>query len=426
MKNKAIFILFLALFAVVFSLNTVLASVESGFVHIEDVQVNDISIDGRTAVGHVSDTVPVEIFFTAQDDVNEEVDVKVYVEGYRGETSETITLTTPLETGIHDVARFSVNLPSSVDLDDLSEDLTLVVRFSARGETSVEKEYTLRMTRDLHSLNVLSVEAPERTVAGSTIAVDVVVKNDGSEELEDIYVRISIEDLSVQRNVYVGDLDERDERDFDDDRSIDRHDASSKRIYLALPTNAVPGIYNLEVEAYNYDVRTTANTRLVVDSLETGVLPTVTGKTIAPGEETTFDVVLVNPNDRLVVYSITPEEASGLIVEVTEPIVTVSADSGRTVKVNVRATDSAEEGTHIVKVNVNNEAGLIEQVSFSVNVEKDSSSTGIGSAFAGTGSAVFILTVILVIIFVVLLIVLIVLLTRRPAETEEFGETSYY
>lgn len=425
MKNKAIFVLFLALFAVVLSASTVLASVTDGFVTIDEVQVNDISVDGRTVIGHVSDTVPVKIFFTANDDVNEEVRVKVYIEGYRGETSETITLSTPLEDGISDVARFSIDLPSSVDLDDLSEDLTLVVRFSARGETSVEKEYTLRMTRDLHSLNVLSVDAPERTVAGSTIAVDVVVKNDGSEELEDVYLRISVEDLGVQRNVYLGDLDERDERDFDDDRSIDRHDTVSKRVYLALPTNAVPGVYNLEVEAYNYDVRATASERIVVDSVETGVLPTATGRTIAPGEETTFDVVLVNPNNRLVVYSILPEEVSGLIVEVTEPIVTVSAESGRTVKVNVRATESAEEGTYLVKVNVNDENGLVEQVSFSVNVEEDSAR--IGPAFAGTGNAVFILTVILVIIFVVLLIVLIVLLTRRPAETtEEFGETSYY
>jgi preprotein translocase subunit SecG len=36
------------------------------------------------------------------------------------------------------------------------------------------------------------------------------------------------------------------------------------------------------------------------------------------------------------------------------------------------------------------------------------------------------LTVILAVIFVVLLIVLIALLAKKPAETEELGETSYY
>jgi len=53
--------------------------------------------------------------------------------------------------------------------------------------------------------------------------------------------------------------------------------------------------------------------------------------------------------------------------------------------------------------------------------------------FSGTNQAttpqltspVLVLTVILAIVFVVLLVVLIVLITRKPAKTEEFGE-SYY
>ena len=60
-----------------------------------------------------------------------------------------------------------------------------------------------------------------------------------------------------------------------------------------------------------------------------------------------------------------------------------------------------------------------EQIVFTVNAEDNGTSVS-GDNF------VLLLTVILVIIFVVLLIVLIVLLTKRPVETEEFGETSYY
>jgi len=55
------------------------------------------------------------------------------------------------------------------------------------------------------------------------------------------------------------------------------------------------------------------------------------------------------------------------------------------------------------------------------NSKSTSPVTGITS-----NNTVLILTVILVIIFVVLLVILIVLLTRKPAESEEFGETSYY
>jgi len=422
MKNKAILVSLVAFFAIVLTLNAVMASVvDDGFVTIENVKVNGISVDGYTSIGHVSNTVLVEVFFTAHADVEEDVNVRVYVEGYRSEISESVTLRTPLEEGVGDVVRFSLKLPSSIDLDDLSEDLSLVVRFSAQGEDSVEKDYTMRMKKDTHSLNLLSVEAPDKVIAGSTVAIDVVVKNDGYKELEDIYVKASIPDLGIERRVYLGDLDERDERDFDSVRSIDRHDTTSKKIYLTIPRNSIPGIYNVEVEAYNYDTSVTAKKRVVVDSIETGILPTVTTKAISVGEETTFDVVLINPNDRMVVYSITPEESMGLTITVTEPIVTVPADSSRTVKVNVKATDSAEEGTHLVTVNVNSESGLEKQITFSVNVE------GKKSGFSGTsGNSVVILTVILVIIFVVLLIILIVLLTKRPAEPEEFGETSYY
>ena len=141
----------------------------------------------------------------------------------------------------------------------------------------------------------------------------------------------------------------------------------------------------------------------------------ITSKSISVGQETIYSVVIVNPSDRMVVYTITPEESKGLIVDVAEPIVTVPADSSRTVKIRVKATESADEGTHLIVVNVNSESGLVKQVSLTANVED-----------TGRTDTVFVLTVILAIIFVVLLIVLIVLLTKKPAETEEFGETSYY
>ena len=129
----------------------------------------------------------------------------------------------------------------------------------------------------------------------------------------------------------------------------------------------------------------------------------------------------------MVVYTITPEESKGVLVEVTEPVVTVGADSSRTVQILARATKDADEGTYVVTVNAISEAGMSKQVSFSVNVEKSSSSGITGSVVGGNANTAVVLTVILVIVFVVLLIVLIVLLTKRPAEqSEEFGETNYY
>jgi len=418
MKSKTILVSFLAIFAIVLALNMVAAASSTvTYAHITDVYVNDMSVKiaGNNAAGEVSTNLPVDVYFTADDDMSD-VTVKVYIEGYRTEISES-TSRFHIVAGSSYVKRFTLELPSSMDLDDLTEGLNLVVRISAKGEESLEEEYDITMQRDLYGLNILSVETTQSVGAGSSFVLDVVLENNGNEELENIYVKASIPELGIEKKVYFGDLLPQDEceEDLDDDDDCDNEDTVNKKVYLSVPRNAVPGIYNIEVKAYNYDASTSVKKNIVISGAQTGVLPTVTTKTIAVGEETTFDVVLVNPNDRMVIYSITPEESTGLIVEIVNPIVTVAADSSATVQIKVKATNSAEEGTHLVTVNVNSESGLVKQVNLTTNVEN-----------SVANNTVLILTVVLAIIFVVLLIVLIVLLTKKPAEIEEFGETSYY
>ncbi|MBR9706037.1 hypothetical protein GOV14_03315 [Candidatus Pacearchaeota archaeon] len=416
MKNKALLVSFSAFFALVLTLSIVSATYtrhgSDGFVEIERVSVNGIDLDSArtTVAGYVSDTVPVEIEFEAQDSL-EDVRVKVYIEGYKDEVYLSTERFRIVE-GSTDVKRFSVRLPDSIDLDDgLSDEvLTLTVRITAKGEDEVEKDYSIRMQKELYSLSFLSAEVPSQVIAGSVIAVDVVLQNNGATRLDNTFVTATIPDLGVEKKIYFGDI----ENDVDEDDEY-INDVMHKKVYLSIPRNAAPGIYDVEVVASNYDTSETITKKIVVGGAETGVLPTVTSKAIATGEDATFEVVLVNPNDRMVVYSITPEESKGLVVTVEEPVITVAKDSSRTVKVRVKATDSAEEGTHIVTVNINSESGLVDQVDLTVNVEDESAN-----------NTVLVLTVVLAIIFIVLLIILIVLLTKRPVETEEFGETSYY
>ena len=143
-----------------------------------------------------------------------------------------------------------------------------------------------------------------------------------------------------------------------------------KQIFLAIPKTAAPGNYNIQIEAYNYDSSTTAKTRLVVAGTDTGVIPSVTTKTVAIGEEATYDVVLVNQDSKMVVYTLTPQESKGLTITLDQPVVAVQGQSSQTVKVTVKATDSADQGTHVVTVNVNSDTGVAKQVSFTANVEK--------------------------------------------------------
>lgn len=329
MKNKAILVSIVALFAIVLTLNAVSASEVN--VTINDVVFNDISlmpIGSTTAAGFVSNTVPIEVEFKSDEPLTD-VRVKVYIEGYKDEISESTSRFNTFSGSTY-LKRFSLELPSSMDLDNDGEELTLFVRISAKGQDAKEESFQISMQRETYSLQFLSIDADEKVAAGSVLALDIVVKNNGFDRLDDAYVRASIPELGISQRVYFGDIASNSDKDYDEIR-----DSLNKRIYLAIPANAVSGTYNVEVEAYNYDAIVTANRKVIIS----GVV----------AEDTTED----------------------------------------TDKDNVKDIEDA-----------------------------DKTST--------SNNTVLILTVILAIIFVVLLVVLIVLLAKKPAETEEFGETSYY
>jgi len=324
MKNKAILVSIVALFAIVLTLNAVIASEVD--VDINDVKVNDVSLMGSTAAGFVSNNVPVEIEFTSNADL-EDVRVKVYIEGYKDDISESTSRFNTFNGSTY-LKRFSLELPSSMDLDDNPEDLVLFVRISAKGQVALEREYSIRMQRDTYALEFLSIDADEKVAAGSVLALDIVVKNNGNDRLDDTYVKASIPELGISQRVYFGDIESDSDLDYDYIR-----DSLNKRVYLAIPADAVSGVYNIEVEAYNYDAIVTANKKVMVSGVAKEEIEDNEGeaKPVSPAEQTT-----------------------------------------------------------------------------------------------GANNTVLILTVILAIIFVVLLVVLIVLLAKKPAEAEEFGETSYY
>ncbi len=422
MKSKAILVSFLVLFVMALVLQTVSAS---EFVKITRVEFDNSVLDQNTVIGiDVSRTIPVEVTFVAN---RYATDVRVEIEleagGFRDEISDK-TSRFVINEGRTYTKRFTLQMPPTVEFDDeLLKDLALGIEITAEDESTVRNDFMLELTvqREQYNLNFLSVDLTDEVVPGNTVAIDVVLENNGFEDLDNVYIEAAIPELGIQRKIYAGNIDELDERDFEcevDCDNLNRRDTVNKRLYLTIPRDTVPGIYDVNIEAYNYDTAVSTQSRVVVSGIETGVLPSITARAIEIGEETTFEVVLVNPNDRMVVYTITPEESKGLIVEITEPIITVPADSSKTVKVRVKATESADEGTHLVTVNVNSESELVKQVNFTLNVEN--------ATKIGTTNAIVVLTIVLVIIFVVLLIVLIVLITKKPAETEEFEKNIYY
>jgi len=259
MKNKTILVSIVALFAIVLALNVVIASEVD--ITIEDIEVNDVSVITSIVAGFASENVPVEVEFTANEDL-EDVRVKVYIEGYRDEVSDSSSRFR-IVNGSTYLKRFSLDLPSTFDLDDDPEDLTVLVRISAKGRDSFEEIYNVRMQRESYTLDILSIDADEQVSAGTVLALDVVIKNHGSDRLDDVYVRASIPELGASRRVYIGDIQSLQDEDYDEIR-----DTLTKRIYLTIPADAVSGIYNVEVEAYNFDAIVIADKRVIVSGTE--------------------------------------------------------------------------------------------------------------------------------------------------------------
>ena len=154
---------------------------------------------------------------------------------------------------------------------------------------------------------------------------------------------------------------------------------------------------------------------IVVGAEEDSMVVSSTGsKTFAVGEKGSYSLILVNSGNNVRLYQLVFETPSGLTVDADEAVVAVPAGSSRTVKV---LASSNEAGKYNFAVNVHSNGQLVKKEAYTATIE--------GSKIASAGNATVLLTVVLGIVFVVLLVVLIVLLTRKPARSEELGE-SYY
>ena len=409
--EKSILVSIIAVFAVLTLMTFVNASTgslsTSWAVSVNGAEAQPFGIEA-------GETVPIKVVFRATENASDVV-VKASIDGFRSEISDKTERFQLVEGSVY-TKYLSLELPS--DIDSAEEDLTLRIRIFDRTNSD-ENEYTINLQRESYKLVTLSATVPDQATAGSVIATDVVLKNLGAHKLEDVFVTVRIPDLGISTKSYFGDIDPFDEDEVASDlREADRHDSVEKRIYLTIPENAKAGVYTVEVEASNVDSSTLVKKSIVISGTgkSSSVLSGSTSQTVSIGQETTYDLILVNSGSKVQVYTLTPETAEGLTV-VVPPVVTVQAGSSQTVKVSVTPTSSATEGTHVVTVDAQSDGQTVGSASFTANVQKATKTV--------TSNSVIVLTIDLAIVFVVLLIISIVLLTRKPA-TVETEETSYY
>ncbi len=378
MNTKKLMVSFMAIATVMFLVATVSAATD--ITDNLEVKVNDDWADNNDLSVIAGESLIVKATFNSLVDASD-VTVKVEIEGNKVDSSE-ISNSFDVENGLRYSKTLRIEVPYELK-DEVSDDASLIVTVKKGSTYKTVSEFTLRVQRPSYNADIMSIVTANTVEAGESFPVDIVLKNIGYNDLDDVYVSAKLSALNgVERTVYVGDLISLESDDDDDEDTT-----ASGRISLQMPFDVEPGMYVLDVEVSNDDFEASKSRQIIVEN-------DFPNKIVKAGN----DLLIINPTDDLEIYKIVSPNS--------EQFVTVSAGSSKTVAI----TPDSEE-YEVSVLNMNGE--VID--SFTFSAVEDTSVT----------SPVVILTIILAIVFLVLLVVLIVLIGKKPERTEEFGE-SYY
>jgi len=390
MNAKNILVSFLVIASVLFLATTVSATaVDTDLGNYHDIV---IKVDGETItdttnllsyVAGDSMTIKVSFTYNETDDDDDNIKVKATIEG----ESDDVTVSSSsfdVVDGKTYSRTLTLKIPSDFESDELEGEFPLTVEI---GDEEVDLG-DLYVQRSSYDIAIKSVSTSNSVNAGELLPVEVVLKNVGYDDLDDLYVTVSVAELGISKSGYFGDLVTL-AYDGDDD---DAEDTVKGTLYLEVPYDVQSGTYTLTATAENDDTESSATTSVVVDN-------TASETTIKSGN----DLTLVNPTDSLRVYKVTYEDQ--------EVSVVVSPASSKTITITTPTSG---------EYNFNAFVFLDDKLESTVNFSGSST-----EETTQVTSPVLALTIILAVVFLVLLVVLVVLITKKPQKTEEFGE-SYY
>lgn len=397
---------FVGLFALAISLLSLVPFASATFADISYVETDSFFIVDNSVFGvEAGQTLDLRVVFDSFANEND-VRVSARVLGEPGlyETTERFDVLS--NRTYSKVLRLDV--PFDIDLD---ENFILEVRVESQSLVGDVLTATFGVQRKNYALEFLSIESPSRISAGELLPVEVVVKNRGRHDAQDTFVLASIPALGISKKIFLEDLSA-----IESTNDEIEDDAIEGRILLAIPAGATPGLYAVEVKAFNDDSETTSARKVEVlsSNAQSAIVASPSSRTFSAGADGKYTLTLVNSGSRILVYNLVTESDNGLTVDIDDSVVVVPAGSSKSVEMTAR---SSREGNYDFKVTVlDSDNNVVGEKSFVANVE---------GRTAVSGNAAVVLTIILAIVFVVLLVVLIVLLTRKPAKAEETGE-SYY
>jgi len=398
MNAKKTLVSFMAIAFVLCLVATVSAA---DLANINSVEVNGLNAMTNNVAVLAGDTITVKVDFTSSVNASD-ITVEAEIEGDKQDVqAESV----PFDIEDGKMYRKALALQVPFDLkEDLSGDATLTIKISGDGYRTAT-DYSIRVQRQAYNADIKSVSVSNTVEAGETIPVDVVLKNLGYNDLDDVYVTASISALGVEKTSYFGDIVALELKEDDEN-------TATGRLLLKIPYNAESGVYALDIEVSNDDTVTSVTKQITINNdLSDVVIAANTKQSAAAGEDAEYSLIVVNPTDKLRVYKIVTESSGDVSSSTDSTMVAVAAGSSKTVTITANAVS---DGNYNFDVSIFSGDELVDTVALELDANGSSVS-----------NPVIVLTVILAIVFLVLLVVLIVLITKKPAKSEEFGE-SYY
>ncbi len=377
----------------------------------------DVRVDGmddiysRATLSVIpGETIPVEVYF---DVANNASDVVVEVELSYGHGKKTEVSTDPIDAFVGTLYKEKVELKIRDDIETspYGEIYTLSVTIKdGKGKILESTTVDLNLQRENDLLEIQKVMVPSFLEAGKPAIMTVVLKNIGSDEQEDVYVKVQSKELGLELEERAGDIASMDDDEDEDTATVD--------FPIRIPKDAYEGVYTFIIEAYNDNVEVSTTKTVSIEGIKkaedtTEVVPMQKSLNIKQGSSGTYSISVLNLGDSAQTYSISLEGLDGWASYQTIPLgVKVGPEASQLIEVVLSVSDKALLGEHAFTVSIESNGEVVKELPLTANVEKSNKI-----------NAMLISVIVLAIVLVALVIILV---KTRKSEDDAELEESYY